>query len=84
MFTPHSDAIVTTSRSAAPTSLTLSHKAENKASQKNIEWKAENRYTSFLWYPSDDLVVLLSGNQNKITKTQVITESVLLQRKGYF
>ena len=78
MFTHHSDAIVTTSRSAAPTSLTLSHKAEN------IEWKAENRYTSFPWYPSDDLVVLLSGNQNKITKTQVITESVLLQRKGYF
>ena len=37
---------------------------------KNIKWKAENRYTSFLWYPSDDLVVLLSGNQNKITKTK--------------
>ena len=31
MFTHHSDAIVTTSRSAVPTSLTLSHKAENKA-----------------------------------------------------
>ena len=80
MFTHHSDAIVTTSRSAAPTSLTLSHKAEN------IEWKAENRYTSFPWYPSDDLVVQL-GKQNKITlneKTQVITGSVLLQRKGYF